>query len=300
MYVLEVLPLTTLPPQIPQILSYYHDSALPKGAMVEVSLNNRLVSATVIDSYNLDEKKILVKKSLFQLKKISRVLSVESVIAEWQFKIALWLANHYVAPLGLCMKTILPPFFLKARYFVEPKNLFSNPSTSLTPKWIITRAQDSAHYIKLLPKSEKSEQTLIVVPDSSYIPYFQKEFASMNPSVLTSALNNKDYYRIWKEISAQDTHMIIGTRQALFLPFANLKHIIVIDPLHEFYKSDMSPKYWTSELAEMIALNHGAHFAALSSMFGVEAYEKSLRTKIQINDIIKPWPAKISIIDLTA
>ena len=69
MYVLEVLPLTTLPPQIPQILSYYHDSGLPKGAIVEISLNNRLVTATVIDSYNLDEQKILIKKSLFQLKK---------------------------------------------------------------------------------------------------------------------------------------------------------------------------------------------------------------------------------------
>lgn len=300
MHVLEVLPLTTLPPQIPQILSYYHDSTLPKGAVVEVNLNNRPVTAVVIDSYNLDEQKILVKKSLFQLKKITKVISAETVISEWQFKIALWLANRYVAPLGLCMKAVLPPFFLKARYPIEPTNLFINPSVESSASWFITRAQDSARHIKSILKNEKTGQTLIIVPDRSYIPYFESEFAELKPSVLTSATGNKDYYQIWKNVSAQNTQMIIGTRQALFLPFGNLKHIIVIDPLHEFYKSDMSPKYWTPDLAEMISLNHGARFIALSSLLGVTAYKKSLSKEIQVNDAMKPWLTKISIIDLAA
>ena len=245
MYVLEVLPLSVLPPQVPQILSYYHDSALPKGAVVEVPLNNRLVTAAVIDSYNLDEQKILVKKSLFQLKKVSRVLSAEPIIFEWQFKIALWLAHRYVAPLGLCMKSVLPPFFLKARYPIESTNLFTATPLGIPPSWTITRAQDSAHHIKSLIKNEKLGQTLIIVPDGSYIPYFQSELVDMKPAVITSATGIKDYYRVWKETSSQDIRMVIGTRQALFLPFTNLKHIIVIGPLHEFYKSDMSPKYWT-------------------------------------------------------
>ncbi len=300
MYVLEVLPLSVLPPQVPQILSYYHDSALPKGAVVEVPLNNRLVTAAVIDSYNLDEQKILVKKSLFQLKKVSRVLSAEPIIFEWQFKIALWLAHRYVAPLGLCMKSVLPPFFLKARYPIESTNLFTATPLGIPPSWTITRAQDSAHHIKSLIKNEKLGQTLIIVPDGSYIPYFQSELVDMKPAVITSATGIKDYYRVWKETSSQDIRMVIGTRQALFLPFTNLKHIIVIGPLHEFYKSDMSPKYWTSELAEMIATNHGARFIALSALLGVEAYEKLNQKEIQVSDVMKPWPAKISIIDLAA
>ncbi|MEK9158109.1 MAG: hypothetical protein AAB638_02920, partial [Patescibacteria group bacterium] len=77
MYVLEVLPLTLLPAQTPQILSYYHNSNLPKGAVVEVPLNNRSVLAAVIDSYDLEEQKILVKKSLFQLKRVNKIFSAE-------------------------------------------------------------------------------------------------------------------------------------------------------------------------------------------------------------------------------
>ncbi len=300
MHVLEVLPLSVLPPQVPQILSYYHDSALPKGAVVEVPLNSRPVTAVVIDSYNLDQQKILVKKSLFQLKKISRVLSAEPVIAEWQFKIALWLANRYVAPLGLCMKAVLPPFFLKPRYPVELATLFTVPPLGTPSSWIITRAQDSARHIKSLLKNEKTGQTLIIVPDGSYISYFQSEFADIKPATLTSATGIKEYYRIWKEVSSQSIQIVIGTRQALFLPFSNLKKVIVIDPLHEFYKSDMSPKYWTPELAEMIATNHSAHFVALSPILGVVAYQKSLQSEIKVSDAMKSWPAKISVIDLAA
>jgi primosomal protein N' (replication factor Y) len=300
MYVLEVLPLSVLPPQVPQILSYYHDSNLPKGAMVEVPLNNRLVMATVVDSYPLDEQKIFIKKSLFQLKKVGRVLSVESVVAEWQFKIALWLAQRYFAPLGLCLKAVLPPFFMKAHYPINPADLFNRPPLGIPATWTITRTSNSAHHIKSLLKSEKSGQTLVVVPDSSYIPYFQSQLSDMMPMVLTSNTSNKDYYQTWNKVCAEEVRIVIGTRQALFLPFINLKRVILIDPLHEFYKSDLSPKYWTPELAEIIAEHHGARFVALSSLLGVDAYAKSLRGEIQVSDAMKPWPALLSIIDLNA
>jgi primosomal protein N' (replication factor Y) len=300
MYILEVLPLSVLPPQVPQILSYYHDTSLPKGSAVEVSLNNRSVSAVVIDSYDLDEQKIIVKKSLFQLKKVTKVLSPQSVVAEWQFKIALWLASQYIAPLGLCLKTVLPPFFLKNRYPIEPANLFINSNSEIVPQWIIARAKDSASQFKSKKLNLTTGQTLIVVPDTSYIPFFQKEFSNLGPSVLTAATGIKEYYRIWKEVSVNKKGVIVGTRQALFLPFTNLKNLIVIDPLHEFYKSDMSPKYWTPELAEMIAMNHGAHLFALSPLLGVTAYKKLDKGQIEVTDEMKPWTSKLSTIDLTA
>jgi len=300
MHILEVLPLSVLPPQVPQILSYYHDVPLPKGAIVEVPLNNCPVIAAVIESHNIDQQRILVKKSMFQLKKISGVLSFEPTIDEWQFKIALWLAQRYVAPLGLCLKNVLPPFFLKSRYPIKPISLFANPLLSILPSWIVARSQDSAHYIKPFFRFGGSGQAVIIVPDGSYIPYFQSEFKDMNPMVLTSATNNKDYHRIWNGTSSQEIRLIIGTRQALFLPFANLKQIVIIDPLHEFYKSDMSPKYWTPELAEMIATNHGARLTLLSPILGVSAYGKSNQKEIKASDTMKPWTAKISVIDLAA
>ncbi len=300
MHVLEVLPLSVLPPQVPQILSYYHDESLPKGAVVEVPLNNRPVIAAVIDAYNLEEQKILIKKSVFQLKKINKVLSSDPLIGEWQFKIALWIAQRYVAPLGPSLATVLPPFFLKPRYPLKAIGGFAVSPTSPPPTWIITRAQQAYRHIQSFLKNVSTGQTLILVPDTSYIPHFTSKFEALRPAVLSSATNNKDYYQIWNDVALNNTQLIIGTRQTLFLPFKDLKRIIVIDPLHEFYKSDMSPKYWTPELARMIADNYGARFVALSSLLSVDAYDKSLRTEIQVSDAMKPWPAKISVIDLAA
>jgi primosomal protein N' (replication factor Y) len=300
MHVLEVLPLTTLPPQIPQILSYYHDGFLPKGAIVEVPLNNRPITAAVIDGYDLEEQKILVKKSLFQLKKVTKVISAEPLIADWQFKIALWIASRYVAALGPAMNAVLPPFFLKPRYPLVQVGSFAAEPASPPPSWIITRAQHSARHILSILKSGNGGQTLIVVPDTSYIPYFTTELKQFSPESLTSATPNKDYYRIWNETGEGTIKMVIGTRQALFLPFSDLRRVIVIDPLHEFYKSDMTPKYWTPELAEMIARNYGARYIALSSSLGVEAYAKSQSTEIQTSDAAKPWPADVAVIDLAA
>ena len=95
--------------------------------------------------------------------------------------------------------------------------------------------------------------------------------------------------------------MIIGTRQALFLPFVNLKHIIVIDPLHEFYKSDMSPKYWTPELRGNGCPESWRAICCFVSPFSVlTLMKKSLQDKIQVRDTSKSWPAKISVIDLTS
>ena len=116
MYIIEVIPLTVLPPNVPQILSYFHDGNLPKGAIVKIPLHNRTVVAAVIDSQDLNERKLLLKKSVFQLKKISSVISATPQISDYQFKIALWLADTYVAPLGLAMKAVLPAFFGTKKY----------------------------------------------------------------------------------------------------------------------------------------------------------------------------------------
>ena len=116
MYVIEVIPLAALPPNVPQILSYFFDRRLEKGAIVQISLNNRKVNAIVVSYAALESQKILLKKTGFQLKKLSSVVNEIPQVSAGQFQTALWLSKYYYAPLGLCLKTVLPPFFLKKKY----------------------------------------------------------------------------------------------------------------------------------------------------------------------------------------
>lgn len=55
------------------------------------------------------------------------------------------------------------------------------------------------------------------------------------------------------------------TRSALFVPFTNLKKIIVHDEANEFYKSDMTPRYHAVNLAREIARLYGAQFEIADS-----------------------------------
>ena len=73
MYIIEVIPLIILPSNVPQLLSYFFNKNLEKGAVVEIPLGNRKVCAVVVASTPLEDQKISLKKSGFQLKKISAV-----------------------------------------------------------------------------------------------------------------------------------------------------------------------------------------------------------------------------------
>ncbi len=293
MHILEVIPLSVLPPQVPQVLSYFSDDDLPKGAVVEVPLHNRKIPAIIIGSTSMDKQRILVKKSAFQLKKISAVLSNKAEVSEYQFKLALWMANEYLSPLGLALKATLPPFFLKKKY-PTPTKSFTEHDLVSQPAIILARAKEvpALTATRLRPGG----QSLILVPEMSYLSRFKKEVP--RAEILHSALKNSEYYALWQQVGTTQDLTVIGTRQALFLPYTNLRDIIVIDPHHEFYKSDMSPKYKTPALAEYVAQIYGARLTLISNFLGVQAYTRIEKKELPLKDTMKHWPMIPEVIDL--
>ncbi len=279
MYIVEVIPLTILPSNVPQLLSYFFNKKLEKGAIVEIPFGNRKVRAAVVTSSSIENQKIFLKKNNFQLKKISNVVSELPQISNDQFKIALWLSKYYYAPLGYCLKTVLPPFFLKKGYElpIQGQSLYADTRTALVrkPLFLLSNAKETlANILPFIKKAiEGQGQVVLIIPDTSTIEYFYEALA-LNYDVVkvTSGLSNKNIYSVWKKISSGQADIIIGTRQSLFMPFKNLRLVIINDILHEFYKSDMTPKYNTPDLAKTIADLHGAKIIFISSVTGVEIY----------------------------
>ena len=266
MYVIEVIPLTTLPPQVPQIFSYFFDSALARGALVEVPIQNKNVRAVVISALSVDQQKISLKKSAFQLKKITRVISESAQVSPIQFQIALWLAKHYYAPLGLCVKTVLPSFFGKRGYdtSVHRPALENEPPSELAiapPLFIEARAYETISALTAYIKNavEHGGQVLLISPDSVSARHLTEMVSKMYPvSFLSSDTMPSEYFRIWNSVASGECKLVVGTRVGLFLPFRDLWMLAVEDPFHESYKSDMSPKYNAPDLALKVAGLYGA------------------------------------------
>jgi len=234
MFIIEVIPLATLPSQVPQLLSYFFNKPLNRGSVVEVLIGNRRVPAIVVSSSPLEIQKASLKKSGFQLKKISTVLNEIPQVSEARFKIALWLSKNYYAPLGLCLKTVLPSFFGKKNYETPVENIdLVKPLQPVNVTIYLSPAKDTKTIFE--PEIKKvlaqKKQILLILPEISLIDYFYNWLAGYyETAVINGKIPSKKLYQNWKNIASGKTEIIIGTRQAIFAPFKNLGLIIIEDP----------------------------------------------------------------------
>lgn len=281
MQIVEVIPIAALPPQVPQLLSYYFNKPLLKGSVIEILIGNRRVSAVVISSTSVEEQKASLKRSDFQLKKISKITSEDPLVVVIQFKVALWLSKNYFAPLGLCLKTVLPSFFLKKNYELPVASASGQikddelKKSQFNPTILLSRAKDIVKNIepeiKKILKNKK--QVLLIVPEIVTAKFFYDHFAGYyETAIVHSKVPVRQLYNNWNKISSGESEIVIGTRQSLFVPFNDLGLVVVVDPASEYYKSDMSPKYNTPDLAKKIAEIYSASLLFVSQIPDIVSY----------------------------
>ncbi len=269
MYIIEVIPLVLLPPQTPQVLSYFFDRELPKGALVRVPLGKRSVAAIVIGAVPLASEKAALKQSTFELKRIDEVLVETPQVSSSQFKLASWIAQEYYAPLGLALKTVLPSFLGKKNFPLE----VSAPPTAAPavpkPLFIQSRPKDLLRHLEplLSPVIKKRGQVLLLAPDRALLEFYYEKLRPEFPEITAVHANlpSRALYERWNSVASGKTNLVIGTRAGLFFPFSDLRLVIVLEPSHEGYKSDMTPRYHAADLATKRAELSGAHIVFASS-----------------------------------
>lgn len=111
----------------------------------------------------------------------------------------------------------------------------------------VTGAGKTRIYLELAKKmAALGKQTLILVPEIALTPqllqYFSTEF-HQKMSVLHSHLSEGERCQEWVRISSGTSHVIIGSRSALFAPIQRYGAIIM-DEEHEWtYKNEQNPRY---------------------------------------------------------
>ncbi len=100
---------------------------------------------------------------------------------------------------------------------------------------------------------EAGRSAIMLVPEISLtkqiIDRFIGRFGAEQVAVIHSRLSDGERHDEWMRIRNGDVKIVIGARSAVFAPLEDIG-IIVMDEEHETtYKSDMTPKYETSEVA---------------------------------------------------
>ena len=220
MYLVDIIPLTKIPHTQPQILSYFHGAKLNAGALVQIPLGRRQEEGMVIGTRDID--KMTVKNANFELRNISKIISAEPVLTKQQLELALFLGQYYFCSPGIFAKMML----LKS---TNSKQLAEN---SQQPK--------------------KTKQTLTLVPTVSQAYSSYKSHPS--DSILWhSELTQKQKTAARLAVKTGQARTVIGTRSAVFLPFANLKEIIIEDTPNPSHRSwDMFPHYDSRLVAQKL------------------------------------------------
>ncbi len=100
---------------------------------------------------------------------------------------------------------------------------------------------------------DKGKNVIVLVPEVSLTKQitdrFIGRFGRDKVAILHSKLSQSERYDQWQKIRNGGSRIIIGARLAVFSPLQNIG-LIVLDEEHEpTYKSDMTPKYDTIEVA---------------------------------------------------
>lgn len=103
---------------------------------------------------------------------------------------------------------------------------------------------------------DRGRQTALLVPEIALTPqlvrYFQRVFGG-RVAVLHSHLAEGEKCQEWLRVAHHDVDVIIGSRSAIFAPYAQLGQII-LDEEHEWtYKNEQNPRYLTHRVAEKMA-----------------------------------------------
>lgn len=119
---------------------------------------------------------------------------------------------------------------------------------------------------------------VMLVPEISLTPQMVARFMSRfgrRVAIFHSGLSNGEKYDQWKKIREGNADIVIGARSAIFTPLKNIGVIILDEEHSDTYKSDMSPRYRASEVAEFRAKQNGATVVAASATPSVESYYKA-------------------------
>ncbi|MBI3549857.1 MAG: primosomal protein N' [Elusimicrobia bacterium] len=221
------------------------------------------------------------------LKPIDAVLDPEPLLTEDQLDLARWLAKRYCAPLGDCLKSMLPVFVKEdpsgrtpgaSISTYQPAGLAApapagfelTPGQAAAVDALLAKLRTRSFGAALLfgvPASGKTEvylrlmrevisaggQALYLLPEISLTrPFFDElsRRAGFSVALWHSQMGVRDRRAIWLGLRRGNVQAVVGARSASLLPFKDLRLTIVDEEQDESYKQEgQAPLYHARDIA---------------------------------------------------
>jgi len=314
-YRIEVAPLSILPLRRSPLFSYCSRVEIPVGAVVSISFGKQELRGVVcacVSSKN---------RPASWIKEISSVL-LRDGLTEEQIRLARMISAEYFTPLGKTLIHFLP----------DGKRLFRSHETAPYPDAEPSPSLGSPEIKKILPSlfgegmraaltlhpKDKTSAIALLIDEYRKRAEFRRSILVLVPEILgaellssaltisgiehtllTSALTRKSFLAAWDQARIPGT-VFVGTRQALFSPFANLGMIIMVDADDDAYKQwDMSPRYDARRVVPMLSDLFRSRTVLLSSFLDTAQTHDRTASRLVHTDLVSSLPlAPLNIVNL--
>ncbi len=153
----------------------------------------------------------------------------------------------------------------------------------------VTGSGKTEVYMRAAYETDKmGRQAIELVPELSFTPQMVSRFKSRfgkRIAIIHSGLSLGEKYDQWKKIRSGEADIVVGARSAIFAPLDNIGAIIVDEEHEQTYKSEMSPRYDTHEVAEFRAKQYGALLVFASATPLVTSYYKTQQGEYTLLEI---------------
>ena len=261
--------------------TYSSESKLEIGTvvLVEFGKSTKLKMAIVVAESKIEE----IENSDIKIKKIDSVYEAFS-LTEDAVNLALWMTSRYAIrkidalklffPQGRQPKKKITKDMLTAvdgEYMnidrltseqeLAVRTILSSIESKENKTFLlhgVTGSGKTEVYFRAIEKALSRDKTAIyLVPEITHIDQILRRlvarFGSKAISVIHSRLNPSQRFLQWEKAYKGESKIILGTRSALFSPIKNVG-VVIMDEEHEnAYKSDMTPKYETVDIAYKIS-----------------------------------------------
>lgn len=262
-------------------------ASLMPGIRVKVPFQSRTLIGVLISI----EKNSSVPYE--KLKAASEILDSEPLLPDDLYNLCCWAADYYHYSFGEVLAAALPTALRKGKPLTSKKKLAPNSGTRDSPPELNLDQQHAVNTIETahnqfkvflldgVTGSGKTEvylrviasmlalkkQVLILVPEISLTPQTVERFRArfqMPVVALHSGLSEQERLRAWLAAKSGEVQIVIGTRSAIFTPFAHLGLIIVDEEHDTSFKQQDRFRYHARDLA-IIRANHNAIPVVLGS-----------------------------------
>ena len=151
----------------------------------------------------------------------------------------------------------------------------------------------------------KGRSAILLVPEIGLTPAVAADLHQIfagEVAILHSALSDDERAEQWKRIRNGDSHIVVGTRSAVFAPVPDLALIIVDEEHDQSYKQEETPRYHARDVAVMRAKMSNAAVVLGSATPALETYYNATHGKYRLLELPeriekRPLP-EVEVIDM--